>query len=421
MSHVNAPALGAQAPRTGVFARSATGRTTNEEVRQQNLSAVLRLVHTGGALSRSALGSATGLTRSSITGLVAELVELGLVRETSTAPTGRAGRPSLGVEADDSVAALSVRAEPDAVTVSLVGFGGSVHSRVRHDLVSAPSPRRFAQITASLVDGMRADIDRHYRLIGAGLAVPGLVDEAGTVMLAPPLGWRRESIATRLSDALGLPVTAGNDASIGAMAEARFGVGRHVSNLLYLGGSMHGIGGGLIFDGMLLRGTSGFAGELGHTVIDPRGTKCACGRRGCLEAEVSPARVLALLGRRKLDEDELDIELGVVRTPAVLAELERQVDTLSIALTNFVNAFAPESIVLSGYLGVLLSLSRERLSAAVRVDPVGSEGRSVRLERARMRSHLMQIAPAELAFDPILEDPVSYADIEAHGFDARRG
>jgi len=124
---------------------------------------------------------------------------------------------------------------------------------------------------------------------------------------------------------------------------------------------------------------------------------------------VSPERILSLLGRRKLDEDELDIELGIVRNPAVLAELEHQVDTLSIALTNFVNAFAPESIVLSGYLGVLLSLSRERLSTAVRVDPVGSEGRSVRLERARMRSHLMQIAPAELAFAPLLEDPVTHA------------
>ncbi|MGO3320424.1 MAG: transcriptional regulator, partial [Microbacterium gubbeenense] len=94
------------------------GRTTNEEVRQQNLSAVLQLVHTDGAQSRSAIGTATGLNRSTVTGLVTELIDLGLARETSTAPTGRAGRPSLGVAADDAVVALSVRAAPDAVTVS---------------------------------------------------------------------------------------------------------------------------------------------------------------------------------------------------------------------------------------------------------------------------------------------------------------
>lgn len=395
----------------GVLRRSApaASRTTNEEVRQQNLSAVLNLVHTDGALSRSDIGSATGLNRSTVTGLVTELIDIGVACEASTTPTGRVGRPSLGVAADDTIVALSITGEPDAITVALVGLGGSVHSRVRHDLAHAPSPRRFAQITASLVDGMRADIDRHYRLVGAGVALPGLVDQNGTVLLAPPLGWKRENIKGRLEDALRMPVIAGNESSVGAMAEARFGVGRGVDNMLYMGGSLNGIGGGLIFDGMLLRGTSGFAGELGHVVVDPTGARCACGRRGCLQAEVSPWPILKLLGRRKLDEDDIDIELGVVRDPAVTAELERQIDLLSTALTNFVNAFAPESVVLSGYLGVLLATSRERLSDAVRVEPVGAEGREVRLERARMRSRLMQIGPAELAFERILADPVAHA------------
>ncbi len=380
-------------------------RTTNEDVRAQNLSAVLRLVHAAGAQSRSEIGAVTGLNRSTVTALVQELLDLRLVREESVKPTGRVGRPSLGVAADDDVVALSIVADPRAVSVALVGLGSAVHSRVRHDLATPPNPRRFAQVVSSLVDGMRADIDRHYRLVGAGVAVPGLVDSRGTVLLSPPLGWRREQLAHRLSDVLRMPVAVGNDASVGAMAETRFGVARGVGNMLYLSGSMTGIGGGLVFDGSLLRGTSGFAGEFGHTVVNPSGALCSCGRRGCLQMEVNPATVLALLGRRGLDEDELDIELGIARDPVVLAEVARQVDVLSVALTNFVNAFAPEMVVLSGYLGVLLATSRERLSEAVRLHPVGSEGRTVRLERARMRSHLMQIAPAELAFEAVLNDP----------------
>lgn len=380
--------------------------TTNEDVRQQNLSAVLRLVHAGGALSRSQIGALTGVNRSTVTALVQELLDLGVVCETPVKPTGRVGRPSLGVAADDQVVALSISTDGGSVSVALVGLGGAVHSRVRHDLASAPSPRRFAQVVSSLVDGMRADIERHYRLVGAGVAIPGLVDDSGTVLLAPSLGWRRERLAARLHNALGMEVTVGNDASVGALAETRFGVGREVANMLYLAGSMNGIGGGLVLDGALLRGTSGFAGEFGHTVVDPNGVVCACGRRGCLQVEVSPDRVLELLGRRGLDEDELDIELGIVRDPAVIAEVTRQVDVLSVALTNFVNAFAPEMVVLSGYLGVLLATSRERLSDAVQLHPVGAEGRKVRLERAHMRSHLMQIAPAELAFERLLRDPV---------------
>jgi predicted NBD/HSP70 family sugar kinase len=384
-------------------------RTTNEDVRQQNLSTVLQLVHGRGALSRSEIGARIGLTRSTVTALVQELLDLQVVCETSVKPTGRAGRPSLGVAADDDVVALSVSADPHAISVALVGLGGAVHSRVRHDLAKPPNPRRFAQLTSSLVDGMRADIDRHYRLVGAGVAVPGLVDNGGTVLLSPSLGWRRENLAQRLADAIGMDVTVGNDTSVGAMTETRFGVGRDLDNVLYLSGSMNGIGGGLVLDGALVRGTSGFAGEFGHTVVNTSGALCTCGRRGCLQVEVHPAKVLALLGRRGLDEDELDIELGLVRDPVILAEVARQVDVLSVALTNFVNAFAPQQVILSGYLGVLLATSRERLSAAVRVYPVGSEGRTVGLERAHMRSHLMQIAPAELAFEPLLGDPVGRA------------
>lgn len=386
-----------------------SGRTTNDLIRQQNLASVLSLLHLRGALSRAQLGAAIGLNRSTVTGLVMELTELGLVREVAAGErTGRVGRPTLDIEPEDHVSALSVRAEPHAVTVALVGLGGVVHARLRHDTANAPSPRRFVQIVASSVEAMRADIDRHYRVVGAGLAVPGLVNANGSVLVSPTLGWKRDPVAARLSDELGLAVTAGNDASIGALAESRFGVGVGVSNLLYLGGAMHSIGGGLIIDGTLLRGTSGYAGELGHTVIDPRGRACVCGRRGCLEAEVRLDLLEPLLGRRKLDEDELDVELGVARDPRVLSEVTRQVEVLSLALTNFVNAFSPETVVLSGYLGALLSVSRERLAEAVRVHPLGAEGRAIRLERAHLRSRLMLIGPAELAFADLLANPAGF-------------
>jgi len=385
------------------------GRTTNDLIRQQNLASVLSLLHSRGALSRAQLGATTGLNRSTVTGLVMELTELGLVREAPGGErTGKVGRPTLDIEPEDHVAALSVRAEPHAVTVALVGLGGVVHARLRHDTASAPSPRRFVQIVESSVEAMRADIDRHYRVVGAGLAVPGLVNANGSVLVSPTLGWKRDPVAARLSDQLGMPVAAGNDASIGALAESRFGVGVGVGNLLYLGGAMHSIGGGLIIDGTLLRGTSGYAGELGHTVVDPRGRRCVCGRNGCLEAEVSLALLEPLLGRRKLDEDELDVELGVARDPRVLAEVTRQVEVLSLALTNFVNAFSPETVVLSGYLGALLSVSRERLADAVRVHPLGAEGRAIRLERAHLRSRLMLVGPAELAFADLLSNPAGF-------------
>jgi predicted NBD/HSP70 family sugar kinase len=133
--------------------------------------------------------------------------------------------------------------------------------------------------------------------------------------------------------------------------------------------------------------------------VNSSGTRCHCGRIGCLETEVSLERLLPYLGRDHIDEDELDIALGLGRDPALLSELAHQVDFLSEALTNFVNLFSPDTVVLAGYLGSLLSVSRERLTDAVRLSPLGGHVRSIRLERAQLRSRLMLVGAAELVFE----------------------
>lgn len=397
--------------RDPLAAESAPGSSlsSNDFIRRRNLSALITLLHHRGPHSRSDLMTQLGLTRSTITVLVAELVELGLVREITQEATGRVGRPSSMIAANSTVAAIAVHPEPDAITVGLVGLGGEVLARLRHDIGAPLSARRMVATIASLVDGMRADIDRHYDVVGVGLAIPGLVSAAdGKVLLAPHLKWKNEPIARELSAALGYPVTAGNDSSVGAMGEFLFGAGQGMQDIVFANGTSSGIGGGIVIAGQLLRGKEGYAGELGHTLVNTNGRKCYCGRRGCLEAEVNLSLLLPLLGRIRIDEDELDIELGVARDAAVLREVSRQVELLSEALTNFVNLFNPEMVVLSGYLGALLSVSRERLVDAVRVRPLGAEGRTVRLERARMRSRLMLIGPAELAFAPLLDDPARH-------------
>jgi predicted NBD/HSP70 family sugar kinase/biotin operon repressor len=388
----------------------AEAHSSNDFIRRRNLSALINLLHHRGPHSRSDLTQQLGLTRSTIAVLVAELVESGLALEVSQNATGRVGRPSSVVAANPHVAAIAVHPEPDAITVGLVGLGGEVLARLRHDVSGAIPAKKMVGTISSLVDGMRADIDRHYEVIGVGLAIPGLVSaHDGKVLIAPHLKWKNEPIARELSARLGYRVTAGNDSSIGAMAEFLFGAGQGMHDIVFANGTSSGIGGGIVIAGQLLKGKEGYAGELGHTLVNTNGRRCYCGRRGCLEAEVNMSLLLPLLGRTRIDEDELDIELGVARDPAVMREVARQVELLSEALTNFVNLFNPEMVVLSGYLGALLSVSRERLVDAVRVRPLGAEGRTVRLERARLRSRLMLVGAAELAFGDVLGDPAGRA------------
>ncbi|TFC58366.1 ROK family transcriptional regulator [Cryobacterium sp. TMT2-15-1] len=371
---------------------------------------ILTMIHHSSGCSRAELTRRTGLNRSTISALVAELVELGMAFEGEPEDVpGRVGRPSLQVFPSPKIAAIAVSPDVDAITVGLVGLGGEVIRRIRFDTARIPTVSETVNAVKAIVDGMRGEIEQNYRIAGVGVAVPGLVDTVdGRVLIAPHLGWRDCALTSTLARVLRFPVYAGNDASLAAIAESLFGAARGAKDLVYLNGSASGIGGGLIIGGSPLRGTSGYAGELGHTLVNSNGVRCHCGRIGCLETEVSMSRLLRVLGLPRADLDDLDVALGVSRDPQVLREVMRQIDFLSVAISDFVNMFDPKMVVLGGFLGSLLSVGRERLAEAVSVSSIGSLGHAVLLERAQLRSRLMIVGAAELAFAGLLDDPAGF-------------
>ncbi|WP_241976465.1 MULTISPECIES: ROK family transcriptional regulator [unclassified Cryobacterium] len=389
---------------------SARGGSSNDQLRRFNLSMILTMIHHSSGCSRAELTRRTGLNRSTISALVAELVELGMAFEGEPEDVpGRVGRPSLQVFPSPKIAAIAVSPDVDAITVGLVGLGGEVIRRIRFDTARIPTVSETVNAVKAIVDGMRGEIEQNYRIAGVGVAVPGLVDTVdGRVLIAPHLGWRDCALTSTLARVLHFPVYAGNDASLAAIAESLFGAARGAKDLVYLNGSASGIGGGLIIGGSPLRGTSGYAGELGHTLVNSNGVRCHCGRIGCLETEVSMSRLLRVLGLPRADLDDLDVALGVSRDPQVLREVMRQIDFLSVAISDFVNMFDPKMVVLGGFLGSLLSVGRERLAEAVSVSSIGSLGHAVLLERAQLRSRLMIVGAAELAFAGLLDDPAGF-------------
>ena len=389
---------------------SARGGSSNDQLRRFNLSMILTMIHHSSGCSRAELTRRTGLNRSTISALVAELVELGMAFEGEPEDVpGRVGRPSLQVFPSPKIAAIAVSPDVDAITVGLVGLGGEVIRRIRFDTARIPTVSETVNAVKAIVDGMRGEIEQNYRIAGVGVAVPGLVDTVdGRVLIAPHLGWWDCALTSTLARVLHFPVYAGNDASLAAIAESLFGAARGAKDLVYLNGSASGIGGGLIIGGSPLRGTSGYAGELGHTLVNSNGVRCHCGRIGCLETEVSMSRLLRVLGLPRADLDDLDVALGVSRDPQVLREVMRQIDFLSVAISDFVNMFDPKMVVLGGFLGSLLSVGRERLAEAVSVSSIGSLGHAVLLERAQLRSRLMIVGAAELAFAGLLDDPAGF-------------
>ncbi|QNE35253.1 ROK family transcriptional regulator [Leifsonia shinshuensis] len=386
-----------------------TAGTNLDTVRRHNLATVLGMVHREGPLARSALTQATGLNRSTIGALVAELAELGLVLEREPETSNRVGRPSPVIAADGRVVALAVNPEVDAVTVGVVGLDARVHRRVRYPTGHVPTAAEAAAIASAVIDGLRPELSAASRVVGVGVAVPGLVrEEDGVVRLAPHLEWAEEPFAAQLAEATGYPVVAANDASLGANAERLFGAGQGAADLVYVNGGASGIGAGVIVGGRPLTGISGYAGELGHTLVNSAGVRCHCGAVGCLETEVSQRALLQVLGLASADPDELSRALAAAVASgdaAVLAEVDRQLGFLATALRNATNVFDPERIVLGGFLGALHELAPERLPALVASQALAASAETLTITRAALGSDILMIGAAELAFAPLLASP----------------
>jgi predicted NBD/HSP70 family sugar kinase len=383
-----------------------------DDVRRNNLSAVLTIVHTTGSVTRAQLTRDTGLNRSTIGALVGELVERQLVLETEPDTTNQVGRPSLVIKPGRRTVALAVNPELDAVTIGLVALGGQVIKRIRYDTVRVPPVEEVVNIVSAVVAGMRDELESTYTTVGVGLAVPGLVRAGdGLVNLAPHLGWHHEPLSEMLQQSLRMPVFAANDAAVGALAESIFGSGRGVRNLVYLNGGASGIGGGVVSNGTLLTGQSGYAGELGHTLVNSAGVLCHCGAYGCLETEVKRSALLDALGLPANRVEELDDVLRArfddpAGPDAALVELvDRQLDFLSVTLRNAVNLFNPELIVLGGFLGSLFSVAPERVEGAVARSAMQGSRETARITRSSLGKDLLMIGAAQLAFAPVLADP----------------
>ncbi len=377
-----------------------------DTVRRHNLSTVVGLVHRSGGLSRSRLTALTGLNRSTVAALVAELVDLGLACEELPEGNRTVGRPSPLVRPHRDAVAFAVNPEVDAITVGVVGLDAVVRSQVRREVDTPPTAEEAARITAGLVFEMRSELPESAVILGLGVAVPGLVRSAdGVVRLAPHLGWENVAFAAMLADATNLPCWVGNDASLGAVAERIFGAGDGVSDLVYLNGGASGIGGGMIVGGELLGGIGGFAGEFGHTRVAGAAVPAAT-----LEDEVNRARLGDALNISGADSEQLEQAILTALDDDAVAEIDRQVDMLSTALRNIINILNPALVVLGGFLGSLYEARTDQMTRLVGLQTLGPAFDDVAITRAALGDQILLIGAAELVFDTVLDDPAKLAN-----------
>lgn len=378
--------------------------TTVEGVRRTNLGEVLRLVHHGGPRSRAVITTETGLNRSTVSDLVSRLAAVGLVREHDPDPTRRVGRPSPIVAPSPDVVAIGVNPEIDAIEIGAVSLGGSVRLRERVP-ASNPDVAQVVEVVGRVVAAWRADELTDCRIVGAGVAVPGLVRaEDGLVRFAPHLDWHDADIAGPLSEALGLAVVVGNDASYGATAERLFGAAREHGDVVYLNGGASGIGGGLVLHGQLIGGEGGYAGEWGQTAASLTDAADRRVEGGVLEDEVNRARLVRATGLTAPDDAEL--ERALTASDDARVESARQRRILAATLGNAVNVLNPSIIVLGGFLGSLREIDREGFDDEVRARALAASAEHLELASAALGADRLLIGAADAALQRLLSDPL---------------
>lgn len=392
-----------------------------DDVRQHNLSTLLRMIHEAGTVSRSLLTTYSGLNRSTISDLVQELEDLGLVTEQESSSTAGVGRPSLQVSASNKVIAFAVNPDIDAVTVGMVGLGGEVIKRKRQPLTAPVRPEKAVQVAAQIISDFRSELTADIRIVGVGLAIPGQVRVLdGVVRLAPHLDWVEVPIVKMMRQATGLPVFADNDASIGCKAEHTFGAGRGFQDMVYLFASTGGIGGGVIVDGQQLRGAAGYGGELGHVRITSSSDPDYSGLPGTLESEVRRDEVLDAIKLYAATDEELLLGMSQAKDSKAVKLIQRQIDSLAIAIANFLNIFNPQIVVLGGYLAGLLDFDTERLFDGVKRHSLTSANDAVVIRSGALAANLLMIGGAEVAFNELINDP-SGTVLEIAKMKQRRG
>jgi predicted NBD/HSP70 family sugar kinase len=392
--------------------RGRRGTGTNQEaVRRHNLATLLGHVHRSGGVSRAQLTERMGLNRSTIADLVRELEDLSAVSqstpEAGASPRSGAGRPSIDVNPDpEAVFVIAAELGVDTMDVARIGLGGLPLDRMSTTTPSDPDPEDLLDTLMDLIRSMLKTAGEDSRLVGIGIAVPGVVtNAAGLVRFAPNLGWTDVPLSSMLANRVGrlVPVHLGNDAELGALSEHTRGAGRHKSDLIYISCDV-GVGGGVIVGGVPMMGASGYAGEIGHQPFNPRGHLCRCGNTGCWEVEIGSHAVAAAVG---CPPDQIHRLVDFLQPgPGVPPELRRLGRSLGLGLGGLVNVFNPEMVILGGVLRWVFPLVRDDVLEALDEWALKAPAEQAQIVLPWLGGDSVIIGAAELAFTDLLDNPI---------------
>ncbi len=402
-------------------------RRTDPDRPRPLADAVLRLIWTERRISRADIALKAGLSRSTVSEIVNEILPMGLVAEVGEGPSRGGRRPIVLEFQDDACVILGVEMGASHVAVALTNLRGKVLAweTREHPVRTDPQGTRKA-IAALCKICLETPAVARRPLMGIGVAVPSPVDPAhpdrlSTVVLP---AWEERLGLDDLSEHYGVPLLVDNDANLGALAEHWWGQNGDTDNLAFIKVAT-GIGSGHVIGGEIYRGATGVAGEIGHMSIDPHGEPCICGLRGCLvtliggralearAAELATAFPQSILAKKEFTVHDIE-NAALAGDPLALQVIHEAAEHLGTAVAGLLNLMNPAVVVLGGGFARLGELVLAPLRKRVQSRTLISSVAAAEIMVSKLGPQSVAVGAATLVLKAALEDSRLFPVVEAH-------
>lgn len=371
-------------------------------VKKINKSIVLDTIRRHAPLSRAKLSEVTGLNKATVSNLVADLISDELVQEIGPGESSGGRKPLMLLFRGTAGYAVGLELSVTRLKGVLTDLEGHIVAEYAVNLEQHDAASVFEQLQLAASHLMKQAPPSPHGVIGIGIGVPGMVDEQGTVLFAPNLKWEMVPLRTMMEESFKLPVTIDNEANAGARGELNFGAGIGVRHLIYISAGI-GIGSGIMVDGELYKGAWGYAGETGHMSIEAEGLPCSCGNRGCWELYASEKvyehpdqQHLPAHTTKELIEHAQNGHQDVIALYDIIGR------KLGVGITNIVNSFNPERIIIGGPLSEAKPWIESALKQVVEERTLPYHRRSLQVEWAALGSRSTRIGAAYSAISQFL-------------------
>lgn len=380
-------------------------------VKQINSSIVLDLIRIHSPISRAAVSVKSGLNKGTVSNLVNQLIETGLVEELGQGESSGGRKPVMLNFNQRAGYAIGIDVRVDAAAAVIADLLGNILYQTEY-LFDSHEPQDVYNVLSRAIHELKDSVpESHFGIVGIGVGVPGIVDAAGNVLFAPNLKWRDVPLGDWIQEEFKIPVVIDNEANAGAQGEKQYGAGKDQDHLIYLSVS-HGIGTGIVLNQEIYKGALGYSGEAGHTTIQADGKQCSCGNYGCWELYASEQALMeeaATSGRLSQsagsiikgngDSFRLEhlIQLAEDGDAEAQALLKKNGRFLGIGIANLINIFNPELIIIGNRIALAEAWIKDEIRQTVAERALPYHRDKVNIEFSHLHMGATVIGAASLA------------------------